>query len=229
MDKATLRQAEKILKIFSDDDTSAEHLQRIVASGFLADLPDSVQFPDRDELRHLFGLPPLEKPKPIAEPWSIWMTLTVTPSSRDHLLIRLIQTGFDINSKTRNLILRGGPFRSSIGDKQYKVPLIQLKVGDLGFREYPTTQELFIRARRRGLDLCPGETGLHLALALGNELEGLLWVASRVYDSNHIPHSFCLERGLGSGLILTASQSTDRITWPLARKVVFCPCNYLLN
>lgn len=223
MQKATLKQAGKVLDAFGD--ISGEHLQRIIASGFLADLRDSVQFPDRDELRSLFGLSPLEKPQ-LKEEWSwpLWMTLRIVPVSRNHLCIRLMQTDWDMSPRTRNLILRAGPFRSNTGDKPYEIPLVQLKVEDLGFQEDPTTQELFIRARQRGLTLCPGETGPHLALALANELEGLLWIASMVYDSDHTPYSFCLEREFDGGLRLTATRSTDRITWPLVRKVIFCLC-----
>ncbi len=223
MERATLRQAEKILKVFSDGDISAEHLQRVIASGFLVDLRDSVQFPDRDELRSLFGLPPLEKPQSEEERlWPVWMTLRIVPVSRDHLIIQLIQAGVGMNPRTRNLILRGGPFRSSMGDRQYEVPLVQLKVEDLGFRENPTTQELFTRARRCGLVLCPGETGPHLALALANKREGLLWVASIVYDSNRVPRSFCIDRGLDDILRLEADLATDGVRWPLVRKVIFC-------
>lgn len=221
VDRATLNQAGKVLEVFGD--ISAEHLQRIIASGFLADLRDSTQFPDRDELRGLFGLPPLEKLQ-VKERWPgrTWMTLGIVPVSRDTLHIALLQAGFEMSLATRRLILRGGPFSSNMGDKPYEVPLVQLRVRDLGFQKDPTTQELFVRARQNSLDLCPDETGPYLALALREKLEGLFWVASKVYDSDRIPYSFCLERKLDGGLRLAASRSLDGDTWPLPRKVILC-------
>ncbi|TRZ64267.1 MAG: hypothetical protein D4Q79_01870 [Spirochaetia bacterium] len=56
---ATLKQAEKILSLFSD--TPTDQLQDVIESGFLADVRDANNIADvnRDKLRQFFGLKPL--------------------------------------------------------------------------------------------------------------------------------------------------------------------------
>lgn len=50
-----------------------------------------------------------------------------------------------------------------------EITTIRLKVSDLGFTGYPTTDELFKRAQSFGLELCPPETGPHLRLKDTNQ------------------------------------------------------------
>lgn len=45
-----------------------------------------------------------------------------------------------------------------------KVNLVRLTVQDLGFNDYPTTIELFARAKDFGLEVCPAEVGLQYRL-----------------------------------------------------------------
>ncbi len=49
--------------------------------------------------------------------------------------------------------------------KPEEIDTVRLKVGDLGFTNYPTTDELFERAKSFGLELCPAEVGPHMRLA----------------------------------------------------------------
>lgn len=59
MKDATLKQAAKIISLF--DETPLEQVQAILGSGFLADLRDGdIDRVNRDELRKLLGLKPLE-------------------------------------------------------------------------------------------------------------------------------------------------------------------------
>ncbi|MBU2028765.1 hypothetical protein KJ761_02640 [Patescibacteria group bacterium] len=59
MKDATLKQAAKIISLF--DETPLEQIQAILGSGFLADLRDGdIDRVNRDELRKLLGLKPLE-------------------------------------------------------------------------------------------------------------------------------------------------------------------------
>ena len=45
-----------------------------------------------------------------------------------------------------------------------KIELVRLKVGDLGFSDYVTTEKLYARAKELGLELCPAEVGPDLRL-----------------------------------------------------------------
>jgi hypothetical protein len=42
--------------------------------------------------------------------------------------------------------------------------LVRLKVSDLGFTNYPTTEQVYKKAQELGLELCPAEVGPHLRL-----------------------------------------------------------------
>jgi hypothetical protein len=49
-------------------------------------------------------------------------------------------------------------------NKPAKITLIRLKIQDLGFRYSPTADQLYSRAKKLGLELCPPEIGPHLRL-----------------------------------------------------------------
>jgi len=86
------------------------------------------------------------------------------------------------------------------------IDTVQLKVGDFGFTDYPTTDELFKRAQSFGLELCPAETGPHLRLKDTNQpLNKLYCIAIKPFiNSDGNPRVFELEYN-GDGLWLFGS------------------------
>jgi len=77
-------------------------------------------------------------------------------------------------------------------DKSEKMNLIELKVGDLGFDNNPTTDEIYQKIEEFGLELCPAETGPHFRLQHTDQLQGE-WLRvgmKQITDSGGLPGVF---------------------------------------
>jgi len=99
--------------------------------------------------------------------------------------------------------------------------LVRLQVRDLGFTSPPTTKELFARARERGLELCPPETGPYLRLKDKDQPSGWYFIGMEpVADSVGHPRVFFLAR-LESELWLGSYWASPDILWHLDYQFVF--------
>jgi hypothetical protein len=80
---------------------------------------------------------------------------------------------------------------------------VRLKVGDLGLSGYPTTDQVYRKAEKLGLELCPAEVGPHMRLATKDQpLGDYYWIGMKqITDSRGTPHIFGPGRG-GGGLWL---------------------------
>jgi len=83
--------------------------------------------------------------------------------------------------------------------KTETLDLVRLRVRDLGFTNPPTTKELFARAKKLGLELCPPETGPYLRLADKDQpLRTRYYIGMEpLTDSDGDPIVFLLERSQG--------------------------------
>lgn len=74
--------------------------------------------------------------------------------------------------------------------------LVRLKVGDLGFQNYATTDQLFARAKELGLELCPPETGPQYRLKHKDQPIGeYVFIGMKpIADSDGNPYVFHVER-----------------------------------
>ena len=88
--------------------------------------------------------------------------------------------------------------------------IINLKVRDLGFSEWATTDQIYKRAQELGLDLCPAEVGPHLRLKDQDQsLDDSYYIGMKqIADSGGGPHVFKVVRS-DDGLWLD-----DRWAWP---------------
>jgi len=110
--------------------------------------------------------------------------------------------------------------------KTETLDLVRLRVHDLGFTHYPTTTELFARAKELGLELCPPETGLYLCLG-EDQSSGWYYIGMEsVTDSDGDPHVFGLGRS-GDGLWLSSRLAYPDFRWLLDSRVVFRRCKSL--
>jgi len=99
--------------------------------------------------------------------------------------------------------------------------LVRLRVRDLGFTHYPTTTELFVRAKERGLDLCPPEVGPYLQLAHKDQPSGSYYIGMEpVTDSDGRPGVFGLGRD-GGGLWVDHYWAPPGRPWNLGARFVF--------
>lgn len=186
MKGATLKQARKILEIL--DDTPAEQIQAMIASGALADVRDANYDDfDRDLVRRGCGL--LMK----LSRFSVWQTIIIGGQSKDELIAAIINSGMFVSDLARD-IMGKDTFITLLEPKT--VRLARCKVKDLGFVKNPTTTQIFERIKEIGGELCPPEVGPHLRLHLKDQPKGdIFWLAMEtITDSDGDPSLFRLAR-----------------------------------
>lgn len=100
--------------------------------------------------------------------------------------------------------------------------LVRLKVSDLGFTNYPTTDQIYAKANELGLDLCPAEVGPHLRIKNKDQaMDDWYYVGMKqITGSNGYPRVFKLERG-ADGLWLDGRWARSARTWPPQYEFVF--------
>ena len=103
-----------------------------------------------------------------------------------------------------------------------EIDLVKLQVSDLGFTNYPTTDQLYQRAIELGLELCPAEVGPHYRLKYGDQPLGeYLYIGMKqITGSGGAPSVFRLDfNGDDRWLYTSWVDSTDR--WHLVDVIVF--------
>ena len=83
---------------------------------------------------------------------------------------------------------------------------VRLKVSDLGLTGYPTTDQIYAKAKELGLELCPAEAGPHLRLKYKDQpLDEWLYIGMKqITVSRGSPNVFKLDRSV-DGLWLCAA------------------------
>jgi len=104
-----------------------------------------------------------------------------------------------------------------------QIKLIRLKVKDLfSDNKNHTTDEVYAKAEKLGLELCPPEVGPKLRLQYQDQpLNEWLYVGMKPLDADGIPYVFKLDRG-GDGLWLHGSWARPSDQWSPGRSFVFC-------
>lgn len=133
-------------------------------------------------------------------------TVEVGGLSKGELLEKLKQSSIMMNEYGKRLFASD---RFTTSETKYSLETVELTVGNLGFLERATTNQIYKRASELGLDLCPVELGPHLRLAyldqpevgLGNSLQkqqapsGSITIASEILsDEDDFPKGFYLRR-----------------------------------
>lgn len=100
--------------------------------------------------------------------------------------------------------------------------IVRLKIRDLGFNEWTTTDQIYKRAQELGLDLCPAEVGPHLRLKDKDQpMYDWYYVGMKqIADSVGHPFVFLLEPH-GDGLWLNVSWAKPDDSWGLGHEFVF--------
>ena len=100
--------------------------------------------------------------------------------------------------------------------------LVELRVGDLGFLGGATTQDIYYRARKLGLQLCPAEVGPHYRLThLDQTLNAWKYIAMEpITGSDGGPGVFRVGRS-ADGLWLGDYWAYPGIRWDAGGRFVF--------
>ncbi len=107
--------------------------------------------------------------------------------------------------------------------KKEEIDLVTLTPQELGFTSYPTTTELFARAKEQGYELCPAEIGPRLREMYKDQPNSeWLWVAHEpITDSDGYPNVFTVERCTDGRLWLNTRWTYPDSQWDLGVRLVF--------
>lgn len=123
--------------------------------------------------------------------------------------------GVEVSSYAKQLLAK-----TTYQEEKESIDLVVLTPADLGFTTYPTTAELFARAKEQGYGLCPAEVGPRLAGTL--EEAGWLYVAMEpITDSDGYPRVFLVGRYGDGGQWLGTDWTGPGSRWDLSYRIVF--------
>lgn len=133
------------------------------------------------------------------------ITLGKKPSLKD----------IEISSRAKDLLKK-----TTYSKKNETLNLIITTPAELGFTTYPTTTQLYARAKEKGYDLCPAEVGPQLA----GTLEEVVWLyigMEPITASDGDPRVFTVERCDDGGQWLLTCWASPGPLWRLGYRVVF--------
>lgn len=100
---------------------------------------------------------------------SVVRTIQAGGLSKIDLMNKLNEKDIFINELGKQLLMDG---RMSVSEKMYELKTIELTVGDLGLIDGAVLPDIYEQAIKKGLFLCPLETGPYLRLAYLDQPEG---------------------------------------------------------
>ena len=139
--------------------------------------------------------------------------------SSDILESELESRGINISDYAKDM-LRSKDFKTL--ENPESMNLVKLKVGDLGFDSYSTTNELYARAEEIGLELCPAEVGPYLRLQDTDQPRDDWYniAMKQIADRSGNPAVFSLN-SLDGGLWLRSSWARPVTLWHSDFEFVF--------
>ncbi len=136
--------------------------------------------------------------------------------TKDQLEAELKQKNITVGTYAKQL-LESPDFTTSKNIEN--IDLVRLTVGDLGFANGATTDEIYKRAEDFGLELCPPEVGPQVSLSYSGG-EYLRIAMKQISDRDGDPRVFRLRR-LGDGLWLDAGSARPALRWDADYEFVF--------
>lgn len=146
-------------------------------------------------------------------------SLEIGGKTAQQLEAELEKAGVNISSYARDML--HSPNFTTLPNSE-PLEIVRLTVGDLGFTEIATTEQIYERARQSGLDLCPAEVGPHLRLKDTDQLLGEWYYIGmkQIADSDGHPNVFRLGRG-GGGVWLSGGWAGPGGRWRPGHGFVF--------
>lgn len=145
--------------------------------------------------------------------------LTIGGENTRQLQDKLQKAGIQVSRYAKDM-LKSPDFTTERRSKE--IGTVRLRVQDLGFDGVATTDQIYVKAKELGLELCPAEVGPHLRLKYQDQPNGeWLYVGMKqIADSDGNPVVFRLDRG-GGGLWLDGGWARPGSGWIPDRRFVF--------
>jgi|GEM_PF-1441358 len=113
----------------------------------------------------------------------------------------------------------------TISTKKQTITTIRLKVSDLGLTGRPTTQDIFTRAAKLGLALCPPEVGPYQRLRYPEqpkEDKGYHIAMKPIKFKGENDYIFSLSNVIHSGVVLDRVNAFMFLKWDIDEEFLFC-------
>ncbi len=128
--------------------------------------------------------------------WDIWKTIKIGTKglkTADNFRKALGKDGHEIGTYANDIL---GKPAFKVSETETEVDLVNVSVGELGFKEGATNAQIFERAKELGLELCPNEVGPQLRLQYVDQPNGewLLIAMEPIADSDSDLMLFVVER-----------------------------------
>lgn len=155
----------------------------------------------------------------VRTPFKVWRTVLSGGVPKDELVARVEKTGRRFSDWARGMATKLKPSK-----KAREYVLVRVKVRDLGFEDsnnLPTTDQVYAAGREQGLDLCPQELPLHVALDYTDQSagEGVWFAMKQIPDADGDLGVFGLEHD--SGRYVDGSFAHPTSAWSLDSGIVF--------
>jgi len=126
-----------------------------------------------------------------AREWEIWKTIKLGTGLRtaDDFRTALKDRGFRVSGWADDIL---GKLEFKATESEEEVGLVRASVADLGFSEGATTEQIYSRAKERGLELCPAEVGPQFRLQYKDQPtdEWIRVAMEPIFDSVRDPYVF---------------------------------------
>ncbi|MEA1929498.1 MAG: hypothetical protein U9M92_01220 [Patescibacteria group bacterium] len=111
----------------------------------------------------------------VVKPFKVWREVALAPKTADEFIAELEQAGMIVSDYAKGMMRKAG-FQTV--EEPTVLKLARSTVGDLGFTEMPTTDELFARIVEVSGKLLPPEAGPQLRKDCDDQPNGdIFWVA----------------------------------------------------
>ena len=109
--------------------------------------------------------------KEIEYEWQVFKTIKLGTGLKtaDDFRKSLKDNGFSIGDWANDIL---GKSQFTVATKETKIDLVVISVAELGFKNGATREQIYTRAKERGLDLCPAEVGPQLRLQYKDQPNG---------------------------------------------------------
>ena len=153
--------------------------------------------------------------------WKVWKTIKLGSGLKtaDDFRRSLKDNGFKLGDWANDIL---GKPAFTVATEETEIDLVVVTVAELGFKNGATREQIYARAKERGLDLCPAEVGPQLRLQYKDQPTGE-WLVIGMEPITFSVGSlllFHVERA-GVGLWLRSDYDGFGSVWSAGRRWVF--------
>lgn len=150
---------------------------------------------------------------------TIWKKIKIGGKTKKQLLKELKKQKINISSYAQSMIDNPD---FTLSEKEEEIKFIKTTPAEMGLAGYPTTDQIYAKAKELGYELCPAETALHLRLDYKDQPmdEYLIMAMEAINGSDGDPKLFRMNRHSG-GKWLDYYDGSPGIGWRGGNRFVF--------